>query len=159
MTEIQNESLIRPVDVVGKKLRGDEAIPYLVEVNLKGNSQDAFLIVMETLTRIGIASRKEKNVLFQTAHILSKKGKYYIVNFKSMFILDRKQNDLTVGDVARTNRIIKLLEDWDLIEVVHPEAIDDPQSSLANICVVSFKEKENWDLRQKYSIGSKKHKQ
>ena len=145
-----------PVEIVGKTLRGDEVIPYLVEVKLKGNSKDTFLVVMETLTRIGIASRKEKNVLYQSAHILSKRDKYYIVNFKHMFLLDRKQNDLTTGDIARLNRIIKLLVDWDLIEVVQPEQIDDPQSSLANICVVPFSKKKDWDLRPKYVIGSKK---
>jgi hypothetical protein len=73
-----------------------------------------------------------------------------------MFLLDRKKNDLTTGDIARLNRIIKLLEDWDLIEVVNPVQIDDPQSSLANICVVPFSKKSAWDLRPKYVIGSKK---
>lgn len=145
-----------PIDIIGKKLRGDEVVPYLVEVKLKGNAKDAFLVVMETLTRIGISSRKEKNVLYQSAHILSKRDKYYIVNFKHMFLLDRKQNDLTTGDIARLNRIIKLLEDWELIEVVNPEQIVTPQSSLANICVVPYAKKKEWEFRPKYVIGAKK---
>lgn len=147
--------MILPIDVVGKKLRGNEVVPYLVEVKLKGDPQDTFLVIMETLTRIGIASRKEKNVLYQSAHILSKKDKYYIVSFKAMFILDKKTNDLTTGDIARTNRIIQLLVDWNLIEVVNPIQIEAPQCSLVNICVISFKDKENWYLRPKYVIGSK----
>jgi len=146
------------IEIVGKQLRGDQAVPYLVEVKLKGDKHDAFLIIMETLTRIGIASRKEKNVLFQSCHILSKRDKYYIVCFKELFLLDRKTNALTTGDIARTNRIIQLLVDWNLIEVVNPETIKDPQCSLANICVVSHKEKDKWDLRPKYEIGQKTHR-
>ena len=149
---------IKHIDIVGKQLRGDQTVPYLVEVKLKGDPQDAFLIIMETLTRIGIASRKEKHVLYQSCHILSKRDKYYIVSFKELFLLDRKTNGLTTGDIARTNRIIQLLVDWNLIEVVDPETISDPQCSLANICIVSFKDKDKWELRPKYVIGEASHR-
>jgi hypothetical protein len=124
----------------------------MVEVTL--NEPDDFLKVRETLTRIGVASRKEKK-LYQSAHILHKQGRYYIVSFKELFALDGKYANLTVSDVQRRNRIIKLLSDWGLISVIHPEAITD-MAPLNLIKVLPYKEKAEWVLEAKYSIGNKK---
>jgi hypothetical protein len=124
----------------------------MVEVTL--NEPDDFLKVRETLTRIGVASRKEKK-LYQSAHILHKQGRYYIVSFKELFALDGKYANLTVSDIQRRNRIIKLLSDWGLISVVNPEAITD-LAPLNLIKVLPYKEKAEWVLEAKYSIGNKK---
>lgn len=124
----------------------------MVEITL--NQPDDFLKVRETLTRIGVASRKEKK-LYQSAHILHKQGKYYIVSFKELFALDGKHANLTVNDIQRRNRIIKLLFDWGLISVVHPERVTD-LAPLNQIKVLPYKEKSEWVLEAKYSIGGKK---
>jgi hypothetical protein len=124
----------------------------MVEVTL--NEPDDFLKVRETLTRIGVASRKEKK-LIQSAHVLHKQGRYYIVSFKELFALDGKYANLTVSDIQRRNRIIKLLSDWGLISVVNPEAITD-LAPLNLIKVLPYKEKAEWVLEAKYSIGNKK---
>jgi len=124
----------------------------MVEVLL--NEPDDFLKVRETLTRIGVASRKEKK-LYQSCHILHKQGKYYIVHFKELFALDGKYANLTVNDVQRRNRIVKLLSDWGLVEVVSEEAVSDI-APLNQIKVITYKEKNEWILEQKYNIGSKK---
>jgi hypothetical protein len=124
----------------------------MVEVLL--NEPDDFLKVRETLTRIGVASRKEKK-LYQSCHILHKQGKYYIVHFKELFALDGKYANLTVNDVQRRNRIVKLLSDWGLIEVVSEESVSDI-APLNQIKVITYKEKNDWILEQKYNIGSKK---
>jgi hypothetical protein len=124
----------------------------MVEVVLK--EPDDFLKVRETLTRIGVASRKEKKI-YQSCHILHKQGRYYIVHFKELFALDGKRANLSVNDVQRRNRIIQLLEDWGLIEVSNKESIADA-APLSQIKVISFKEKEEWTLESKYNIGKKK---
>jgi hypothetical protein len=124
----------------------------MVEITL--NEPDDFLKVRETLTRIGVASRKEKK-LYQSAHILHKQGRYYIVSFKELFALDGKHANLTVNDIQRRNRIIKLLLDWGLISVVYPESITD-LAPLNQIKVLPYKEKSEWILEAKYSIGNKK---
>ena len=123
-----------------------------VEVNLK--EPDDFLKVRETLTRIGVASRKEKK-LYQSCHILHKKGQYYIVHFKELFALDGKKANLSENDVQRRNRIIKLLSDWGLVEIVDPKTIVDA-APLSQIKVISYKEKGDWTLESKYNIGKKK---
>lgn len=123
----------------------------MVEVIL--NEPDDFLKVRETLTRIGVASRKEKK-LYQSCHILHKQGRYYIVSFKELFALDGKHANLTVNDVQRRNRIIRLLSDWDLITVVNSDKILDI-APLNQIKVLSYKEKGEWQLEQKYNIGKK----
>ena len=110
--------------------------------------------VRETLTRIGVASRKEKK-LYQSCHILHKQGRYYIVHFKELFALDGKHANLTLNDVQRRNRITQLLSDWGLIEVVKAESISDI-APLNQIKVLSFKEKDEWTLETKYNIGKKK---
>jgi len=123
----------------------------MVEVTL--NEPDDFLKVRETLTRIGVASRKEKK-LYQSCHILHKQGRYYITHFKELFALDGKHANLTVNDVQRRNRIVHLLADWGLISVVDSEKIADI-APLNQIKVLPFKEKAEWELEQKYNIGKK----
>jgi len=123
----------------------------MVEVLL--NEPDDFLKVRETLTRIGVASRKEKK-LYQSCHILHKQGKYYIVHFKELFALDGKHANLTGNDIQRRNRIAKLLSDWGLIVLSHPEAVIDI-APLNQIKVLSYKDKGEWVLEQKYNIGKK----
>jgi hypothetical protein len=124
----------------------------MVEVLLK--EPDDFLKVRETLTRIGVASRKEKK-LYQSCHILHKKGKYYIVHFKELFALDRKDTNFSLNDVQRRNRIIQLLSDWGLIEVVNATQIEDA-APLNQIKVIAYKDKGEWTLESKYNIGKKK---
>lgn len=123
----------------------------MVEVSL--NEPDDFLKVRETLTRIGVASRKEKK-LYQSCHILHKQGLYYIVSFKELFALDGKHANLTVNDVQRRNRIIRLLSDWGLITVVDENKVLDI-APLNQIKVLPYKEKNEWILEQKYNIGKK----
>jgi hypothetical protein len=124
----------------------------MIGVTLK--EPDDFLKVRETLTRIGVASRKEKK-LYQSCHILHKKGKYYIVHFKELFALDGKKANLTINDVQRRNRIVQLLSDWGLVVVTNPEVIKDI-APLNQIKVIAFKEKNEWVLETKYNIGKKK---
>tara|TARA_Y100000287_G_scaffold21956_1_gene15180 strand:- start:495 stop:923 length:429 start_codon:yes stop_codon:yes gene_type:complete len=124
----------------------------MVEVNLK--EPDDFLKVRETLTRIGVASRKEKK-LYQSCHILHKKGQYYIVHFKELFALDGKKANLSENDVQRRNRIIKLLSDWGFVEIVKESAIKDA-APLSQIKVISYKDKGEWTLESKYNIGKKR---
>ena len=124
----------------------------MVEVML--NEPDDFLKVRETLTRIGVASRKEKK-LYQSCHILHKQGRYFIVHFKELFALDGKHANLTQNDVQRRNRIIQLLSDWGLITVLSPDNITDI-APLNQIKVLAYKEKGEWILETKYNIGKKK---
>ena len=123
----------------------------MIEIFL--SEPDDFLKVRETLTRIGVASRKEKK-LYQSCHILHKQGKYYIVHFKELFALDGKRANLSVNDVQRRNRIIQLLSDWGLITTVIDETLD--IAPLNQIKVIAYKEKNNWTLETKYNIGKKK---
>ena len=120
------------------------------------NEPDDFLKVRETLTRIGVASRKEKK-LYQSCHILHKQGKYFIVHFKELFALDGKHANLTINDVQRRNRITRLLADWGLISVVKSESVADI-APLNQIKVLSYKDKGDWILETKYNIGAKKKK-
>lgn len=123
-----------------------------IEVSLP--SPDSFLKVKETLTRIGISSRKEKK-LYQTCHILHKQGRYAILHFKELFILDGKKNTFTEEDIARRNTIVNLLEEWDLVEVINKEDSKDPVAPLNQVKILSHKEKSNWILEAKYNIGKK----
>ena len=118
------------------------------------NEPDDFLKVRETLTRIGIASRKE-NKLYQSCHILHKQGRYFCVHFKELFLLDGKKANLEASDLARRNTITTLLSDWGLVNIVDYENCSD-KAPLRQIKIVSFKEKKDWELCQKYNIGSKK---
>lgn len=115
---------------------------------------DDFLKVRETLTRIGVASRKDK-ILYQSCHILHKQGKYYIVHFKELFALDGKQADITDNDLQRRNTIAKLLSDWGLVQVLDASSISD-QAPLSQIKVIAYKDKDEWDLQAKYNIGKKR---
>jgi hypothetical protein len=123
----------------------------MVEVSLK--EPDDFLKVRETLTRIGVASRKEKK-LYQSCHILHKQGRYYIVHFKELFALDGKKANLSINDVQRRNRIVQLLSDWGLITITVKESVADV-APLSQIKVLSYKEKGEWTLESKYNIGKK----
>ena len=123
----------------------------MLEVRL--NEPDDFLKVRETLSRIGVASRKDKT-LFQSCHILHKQGKYYIVHFKELFALDGKDTNLSENDIARRNTIANLLSDWGLVDVVGTTSVE--AAPLSQIKVISFKEKGDWKLETKYNIGKKK---
>ena len=122
----------------------------MIEVKL--NEPDDFLKVRETLTRIGVASRKEKK-LYQSCHILHKQGKYYIVHFKQLMALDRKQTSFNNDDQARLNSIANLLEEWGLIKIVDPDKIKTPRMPLNQIKILSHKDKSEWSLISKYQLG------
>ena len=124
----------------------------LVEITIGGD--DDFLKIRETLTRIGIASRKDKT-LYQSCHILHKRGKYFIIHFKELFALDGKQFNMTEDDVGRRNTIARLLSEWKLITIVNPAQIEIPQSPISKIKVLPYKEKEEWELVSKYNIGKR----
>ena len=123
----------------------------MLEVSLK--EPDDFLKVRETLSRIGVASRKNKT-LFQSCHVLHKQGKYYIVHFKELFALDGKDTNISENDIARRNTIAKLLSDWGLVNVVGTSDVE--SAPLSQIKVISFREKNEWNLETKYNIGTKK---
>ncbi len=122
----------------------------LIEITFP--ERDDFLKIRETLSRIGVASRKEKE-LFQSCHILHKKGKYYIVHFKELFKLDGKPTNFDESDTGRRNTIVDLLRQWNLVTVVDPTSIIEPRAPLSQIKVIPFKEKPEWKLTPKYSIG------
>ena len=124
----------------------------MVEIILK--ESDDFLKVKETLTRIGVASRKEKT-LYQSCHILHKQTKYYIVHFKELFALDGKPYNFSDTDIARRNTIANLLEEWNLVKLVDVEKTKDPTLPLNQLKILSFSEKEEWTLTPKYNIGKK----
>ena len=124
----------------------------MIEVTL--NEPDDFLKVRETLTRIGVASRKEKK-LYQSCHILHKQGRYYIVHFKELFALDGKKANLFENDVQRRNRVTQLLQDWGLVKIVESSKVND-SAPLSQIKVLSYKDKGDWTLESKYNIGKKK---
>ena len=126
----------------------------MVEISL--NEPDDFLKVRETLTRIGVASRKEKKI-YQSCHILHKQGRYFLVHFKELFALDGKHANLTTNDVQRRNRIAQLLADWGLVEVLNLDQIKDI-APLNQIKVLAYRDKGDWILETKYNIGSKKKK-
>ena len=124
-----------------------------VEVEL--NEQDDFLKVRETLTRIGVSSRKEK-VLYQSCHILHKQGRYYLVHFKELFALDGKPSNISENDIQRRNAIAVLLEEWGLLTIINPKIMEDNIAPIHQIKIISFKEKDDWELIAKYNIGKKK---
>lgn len=130
------------------------SVDNLLEVRLK--EEDDFLKVRETLTRIGVASRKDKT-LYQSCHILHKKGKYYIVHFKELFALDGKPTDFTDNDLARRNTIANLLEEWGLIKIVNTDSAKDIIAPLSQIKIIAYKERDEWQLTTKYNIGKKRN--
>jgi len=124
----------------------------LIEVKL--NEQDDFLKIRETLSRIGIAAKKERR-LYQSCHILHKQGKYYIVHFKELFALDGKPTNFSDEDKGRRNTIVALLEEWGLVKVVDPNGIESPKATLNNIKILPYGQKDEWELCAKYNIGRK----
>ena len=129
----------------------ENLIDEMVEVSFE--KDDDFLKIRETLTRIGVASRRDQK-LFQSCHILHKRGKYYIEHFKELFLLDGKNSDITDIDIGRRNTIISLLEDWELLEVLTPELIED-KLPMNQVKVITFSEKGEWELIPKYNIGNR----
>ena len=125
----------------------------MIEVKLK--NPDDFLKIRETLTRIGVASRKDKT-LYQSCHILHKQGRYFIVHFKELFALDGKPSNFSDNDMSRRNTIANLLAEWGLVELVNPEKTKEPVSPLSQIKVLPHKEKDEWNLAAKYNIGKKR---
>ena len=121
-----------------------------IEIELK--EDDDFLKIKETLTRIGVSSRKE-NKLYQSCHILHKRGRYAIMHFKELFCLDGLESNITENDIGRRNTIVRLLEEWELITIFEGEEYEEPQVSLAQIKILPFKEKDDWELIPKYHIG------
>ena len=124
-----------------------------IEVTLE--QSDDFLKVKETLTRIGVSSRKDK-ILYQSCHILHKQGQYYIVHFKELFDLDGKPSNLSDNDIQRRNAIAKLLQDWGLVKIVNPKIMENNIAPIHQIKIIAYKEKDDWLLTAKYNIGSKK---
>ena len=131
----------------------NEILDSLIEVKIA--EEEDFLKIKETLTRIGVASRKEKK-LYQSCHILYKQGKYYIVHFKERLLLDGKPSDFSEEDKGRRNRIITLLQEWNLLRVVDSDRIQNPISSMSQIKIINHKEKDEWILEAKYNIGRSK---
>jgi len=125
----------------------------MLEISFEEN--DDFLKIRETLTRIGVASRKDKT-LYQSCHILHKRGRYYLVHFKELFALDGKESSITENDLARRNAIAKLLEEWDLLSILDEEQASTPLAPMSQIKVLPHKEKSEWNLVAKYNIGTAK---
>ena len=125
----------------------------LIEVKIA--EEEDFIKIKETLTRIGVASRKEKK-LYQSCHIFHKQGKYYIVHFKEMFAIDGKPSNFSEEDKGRRNKIIELIQDWGLLKVVEADSIKDPLASMSQIKIINHKEKNEWTLEAKYNMGRKK---
>ena len=125
-------------------------------IEVKVNEPDDFLKVKETLTRIGVASRKT-NTLYQSCHILHKRGKYYITHFKELFALDGKPSNFGENDLARRNAIANLLHEWELVDLVDPEKSTGPTAPMNQIKILPYAEKSEWELLAKYNIGSKKY--
>jgi len=124
---------------------------HMLEVGL--NEPDDFLKVRETLSRIGVASRKERK-LYQSCHILHKQGRYYIVHFKELFELDGLESNISDNDIGRRNAISNLLEEWELLKIVEPIEEDEPIVSVGQIKIISYKDKDDWELIPKYHIGN-----
>lgn len=125
----------------------------LIEVRLK--EDDDFLKIRETLTRIGVASRKDKTI-YQSCHILHKQGKYYIVHFKELFALDGKPSNFDESDIGRRNAITKLLAEWGLVDIVSVDNVNDPIAPMSQIKILPYREKDDWTLTAKYNIGKKR---
>ena len=125
----------------------------LVEIRLR--NEDDFLKVRETLTRIGVASKKQKT-LYQSCHILHKQGRYYITHFKELFALDGKPSNMSESDIARRNTIANLLKEWELVDILKSEQTENPIAPISQIKVLPYKEKNDWELVAKYNIGKKK---
>jgi len=121
-------------------------------VEIKLEEEEDFLVIKETLTRIGVSSRKE-NKLFQSCHILHKRGRYAILHFKELFILDGLESNISDTDIARRNLIVKLLEEWELCDIMQPSVVEEPLANMGQIKIISHKNKNEWELIPKYHIG------
>lgn len=135
-------------------MNSDELVDTFLEIRLK--TDEDFLKVKETLTRIGVSSQKEK-ILYQSCHILHKKGRYFLVHFKEMFLLDGKKSTISDSDYARRNAIAKLLQEWELIELVSPNQISGNLAPLHQIKIIPYKDKSSWNLVAKYTIGKNRY--
>lgn len=124
-------------------------------IEIKLEKEDDFLKIKETLTRIGVSSKKDK-ILYQSCHILHKQGRYYLVHFKEMFALDGKPSNISENDIQRRNAIAKLLEEWELLEILNPQLMINNIAPIQQIKILSYKEKSEWELVSKYSMGKKK---
>jgi hypothetical protein len=131
----------------------NDLLDSLLEVKIA--EEEDFLKIKETLTRVGVASRKERK-LYQSCHILHKQGRYYIVHFKEMFLLDGKPSNFSDEDKGRRNKIAHLLQEWGLLKIVDPDKIDEPMASMSQIKIINHKEKNEWTLETKYNMGRKK---
>lgn len=131
----------------------NDLLETLIEVKIA--EEEDFLKIKETLTRIGVASRKEKK-LYQSCHIFHKQGRYYLVHFKEMFVMDGKSSNFSDEDKGRRNKIAELLQDWGLLKVVDSENIKSPSSPMSQIKIINHKEKHEWSLEAKYNMGRKK---
>jgi hypothetical protein len=131
----------------------NDILDSLVEVKIA--EEEDFLKIKETLTRVGVASRKERK-LYQSCHILHKQGRYYIVHFKEMFLLDGKPSNFSDEDKGRRNKIASLLQEWGLLKLVEPESINEPMASMSQIKIINHKEKNEWTLETKYNMGRTK---
>jgi len=131
----------------------NELLDSLVEVKIA--EEEDFLKIKETLTRIGVASRKERK-LYQSCHIFHKQGRYYIVHFKEMFLIDGKPSDFSDEDKGRRNKITTLLQDWVVLKIIEPDRVVEPQASMSQIKIINHKEKNDWILETKYNMGRKK---
>lgn len=146
----------RAIDIVGKTgLTPDQVTDYMVEVELVGkDSSEIFRRVRETLERIGLTSISEDKVLYQSCHIVHKKGRYYIAHFKTLFVLDSRENRLAPADIARQNRVINILSSWGMIKVIRPEQLEGCEGAAAGLKIIRHDERDQWDLRPKYRIGA-----
>lgn len=144
---------MKAIDIVGSDLKGDAIIPFLIEVEIEDFN---FLRIKETLTRVGIpgVNTTGKPRIYQTCHILSKRGKYYICHFKMLFLLDGKENELSQGDIARQNLIAKLLQQWGLVKIVNPEVIGDDVCSMSKLKVAKYTERNQYEFISKYDVGA-----
>jgi hypothetical protein len=154
MIKVEKHNIIDKMNIDNEKLVSWSP-ESMLEIYL--GEPDDFLKVKETLTRIGVSSQKEQNTLYQSCHILHKQGRYFILHFKELFLLDGKPSSFTVEDLKRRNTITTLLSDWGLVEIVNQSQLTET-TTLKKIKIVPFKEKQNWSLNSKYNIGNVKKK-
>lgn len=150
MNKIRN-----PMDVVGQDVKPHLVITHMVEVKLLGDNDTMYRRVLETLTRIGVIPKGNEETLIQNCHILHKQGKYYIVHYKMMYLLDGGENRVTVHDIIRQSKIIRLLAEWGMVEVVNPDQISLPahKTNLGDLKIIPFEDRNQWNLQTKYVMG------
>ena len=156
METVMRRPSIEFTDLMACKRYNNEIIPYLVEVSLPKPIRDSYLTTKETLRRVGIVS-SAKRTLYQTCHILSKRGKFYICHFKFLFALDGRLTDISINDIKRQNKIIDLLTQWGLVAVVDPTQIVD-KCDIGSVKIIKYSDKDSWELKSKYVFKSEKNK-